>query len=369
MTFTPETARAWVDVDLGALVANARTLVGLTGTRLLPMVKANGYGLGAVAVARALESLDPWGYGVASIEEGAALRAAGIVRPVLVVSPLLPDAIDAHLAHDLRPTIGDVPALAAWCGRGARPFHVEIDTGMSRAGFRWDDAPALLAAAALLREAESWEGVFTHFHSADIDPGSAAVQWDRLQGVLATMPRRPPLVHAANSGGALRGRRFAGDLIRPGIFLYGGAAGGTAPMPVATLRARVLAVRAVGAGETVSYGATWRAPRATTVATLALGYADGFLRAAREEAARSFASVLPPRVVELDGALMPVVGRVTMDMTMVDAGQGRPAPGDVATIYGGRVSLDQQAAAAGTIAYEMLTALSPRVPRRYGREP
>ncbi len=183
MTFTPETARAWVDVDLRALVANARTLVGLTGTRLLPMVKANGYGLGAVAVARALESLDPWGYGVASVEEGAALRAAGIARPVLVVSPLLPDAIDAHLAHDLRPTIGDLPALAAWCRRGARPFHVEIDTGMSRAGLRWDDAPALVAAAALLREAEGWEGLFTHFHSADTDPGSVG-------GAVGSVPGR-----------------------------------------------------------------------------------------------------------------------------------------------------------------------------------
>ena len=99
MTFIPDTARAWVDVDLGALLANARALVGLTGTRLLPMVKANGYGLGAVAVARALEPLDPWGYGVASVEEGAALRAAGIDRPLLVVSPLLPAAVDAHLAH------------------------------------------------------------------------------------------------------------------------------------------------------------------------------------------------------------------------------------------------------------------------------
>jgi alanine racemase len=368
MTFTPETARAWVDVDLRALVANARTLVGLTGTRLLPMVKANGYGLGAVAVARALESLDPWGYGVASVEEGTALRAAGIMRPVLVASPLLPETIDAHLAHDLRPAIGDVPALAAWCRRGARPFHVEIDTGMSRAGLRWDDTQALVAAAALLREAEGWEGLFTHFHSADTDPGSVSAQWDRLQAVLATMPRRPALVHAANSGAALQGRRFAGDLIRPGIFLYGGGASATgpAPRPVATLQARVVAVRAVGAGETVSYGATWRAPHATTVATLALGYADGFLRAADPG---SFASPLQPRVVELDGVLVPVVGRVTMDMTMVDVGARSPAPGDVATIYGGRVSLDQQAAAAGTIAYELLTALSPRVPRRYGREP
>jgi alanine racemase len=370
MTFTPETARAWVDVDLRALVANARTLVGLTGTRLLPMVKANGYGLGAVAVARALESLDPWGYGVASVEEGAALRAAGVMRPVLVASPLLPDAIDAHLAHDLRPTIGDVPALAAWCRRGARPFHVEIDTGMSRAGLRWDDAPALVAAAALLREAEGWEGMFTHFHSADTDPASASVQWDRLQAVVATMPRRPALVHAANSGAALQGRRFAGDLIRPGIFIYGGAAGAAGPEPtsVATLQARVVAVRAVNAGETVSYGATWRAPRATTIATLALGYADGFLRTAREDA-RSADLGMPRRVVELGDELVPVVGRVTMDMTMVDVGAARPVPGDVATIYGGRVSLDQQAAAAGTIAYELLTALSPRVPRRYVREP
>jgi alanine racemase len=377
MTFTPETARAWVDVDLRALVANARTLVGLTGTRLLPMVKANGYGLGAVAVARALEPLDPWGYGVASVEEGAALRAAGIVRPVLVVSPLLPDVIDAHLAHDLRPSIGDLAALAAWCGRGARPFHVEIDTGMSRAGFRWDDASALVAAASLLQAAEGWEGLFTHFHSADTDPDSAAVQWDRFQGVLATLPRRPAVVHAANSSAALRGHRFAGDLIRPGIFLYGGAAlSGSAasstaptPKPVAALRARVVAVRTVSAGETVSYGATWRAPRATTVATLAVGYADGLLRAAREGATGSLASALAPRVVELGGALVPVAGRVTMDMTMVDVGEARPEPGDVATIYGGRVSLDQQAAAAGTIAYELLTALSPRVPRRYGREP
>jgi alanine racemase len=368
MTLTPDTARAWVDVDLGALRANARTLVGLTGSRLLPMVKANGYGLGAVEVARALEPLDPWGYGVASVDEGAALRTAGIDRPILVVSPLLPDAAGAHLAHDLRPTIGDIAALEAWCGRGAHPFHVEIDTGMSRAGFRWDDASALAAAAGLLGKAAGWEGLFTHFHSADTDPASAAVQWERFQGVVSTLPRRPALLHAANSGGALRGRVYAADLIRPGIFLFGGGAGGAAPRPVATLRARVVAVRRIGAGETVSYGATWRASRPTTVATLALGYADGFLRAAADQAAGPAGAAAAPRLVELNGALVPVIGRVTMDMTMVDAGEGRPACGDVATIHGGRVSLDQQAAAAGTIAYEMLTALSPRVPRRYGRE-
>jgi alanine racemase len=373
MTFTPDTARAWVDVDLGALLANARTLTGLTGVRLLPMVKANGYGVGAVAVARALEPLDPWGYGVASVEEGEALRAAGIDRPVLVVSPLLPEAADAHLAHDLRPTIGDVAALEAWCARGSHPFHVELDTGMSRAGVRWDDADALAVLRTRLRQAEGWEGLFTHFHSADTDPDSVAVQWARLQDVLATLPRRPTLVHAANSGGALQGRAYAGDLIRPGIFLYGGGAGAAEPRPVVAFRARVVAVRRVGAGQTVSYGATWSAPRATTVATLSVGYADGFLRAARDGTASPGNTGNPTaraqRLVELNGALVPVVGRVTMDMTMVDVGEGQPACGDVATIYGGRVSIDQQAAAAGTIAYELLTALSPRVARRYRREP
>ena len=362
MTFTPATTRAWVDVDLGALRANARTLAAVSGSRLLAMVKANGYGLGGPAVARALEPLEPWGYGVASVEEGAALRAHGILRPVLVVSPLLPEAIEGHLAQDLRPSIGDAGALAAWCARTDRPFHLEIDTGMARAGIRWDDAAARAAVAATLARAEGWEGIFTHFHSAETDAASADVQWERLQQVLAELPRRPSLVHAANSAGALRGRTFAGDVVRPGIYLYGGGAGGHGPAPavVARLKARVVAIRSIAAGQTVSYGATWRAPRDTRVATLALGYADGFPRAAELAVGR------PPRVVQLGNELVPVVGRVTMDMTMIDVGAAAVAVGDVATIYGGLVSLDQQAAAAGTISYELLTSLSARVPRCYG---
>jgi len=362
MTSTPDTARAWVDVDLGALRANARTLSTLTGSRLLPMVKGNGYGLGAVAVARALLPLEPWGYGVASVEEGAALRAAGIRLPVLVVSPLLPAQIGGYLQHDLRPTLGDVAALDTWCGRSAAPFHVEIDTGMARAGFRWNDPEARAALSSRLDSAPGWEGAFTHFHSADTDLASADAQWARFADALASLPRRPALVHAANSAAALHGRRFAADLIRPGIFLYGGSAGERQPAAVAALHARVLTVRRLGAGDTVSYGATWCARRDTTVATLALGYADGFLRAANPGGPR------PARVVELGGALVPVVGRVTMDMTVVDVGDAVVRPGDVATIYGGRVSLDQQAAASGTIAYEMLTSLAPRIPRCYRRE-
>jgi alanine racemase len=361
MTFPSATARVWVDVDLGALVANARTLAKACETRLLPMVKANGYGLGAVQVARALDPLDPWGFGVATVEEGVALRGSGVTRPILVASPLTPEVLEPVLEHGLHPAIGDTAMLQSWIARSDSPFHLEIDTGMARAGIRWDDAAALQEAARLLGPAHGWEGVFTHFHSADTDPGSVATQWRRFQSVVSSFPRRPALIHAANSAAALRGREYAGDLARPGIFLYGGKAGASAPTPtpVACLRARVVAVRGVAAGESVSYGASWRAPRHTTVATLGIGYGDGLPRAAeRKDESR-------PRQVELRGRAVPLVGRVTMDMCMVAVDDGQVAVGDVATVFGGIVSLDEQARAAGTISYELLTALGNRVPRCY----
>ncbi|MGH7578634.1 MAG: alanine racemase [Gemmatimonadales bacterium] len=360
MTFPPDTARAWVDIDLAALVANARTISEACGTRLLPMVKANGYGLGAARVAGALEVLDPWGYGVATVEEGSALRTSGVLRPVLVVSPLSSDSLDSMLDYGFRPAIGDVEMLRRWLARSAGPFHLEIDTGMGRAGIRWDDEQALGEAAGALVSAEGWEGVFTHFHSADTDPESVGIQWRRFQEVLSRFPRRPDLVHAANSAASFHGQTYAGDLVRPGIFLYGGPAGGSAPAPkpVAALRARVLAVRAVAAGESVSYGAAWRPARRTTIATLGIGYADGLPRAANLADGG-------PRLVELRGRTVPLVGRVTMDLCMVAVEDGQVAVGDVATIFGGIVSLDQQARAAGTISYELLTALGPRLPRRY----
>jgi alanine racemase len=233
---------------------------------------------------------------------------------------------------------------------------------MARAGFRWNDPHALAAAAAELREAPGWEGIFTHFHSADSDPASVASQWERFHAVLSALPRRPLLVHAANSAAALRGAAFAGNLVRPGIFLYGGEAGGPAPRPVASLRARVVAVRRIGAGDPVSYGAAWRAPGPTTIATAAVGYADGLPRAA-EVASR------PDRLVELRGRPVTIAGRVTMDMTMLATGDGPAAVGDVVTVFGGIVSLDAQARAAGTIAYELLTSLGARLPRRYAGAP
>jgi alanine racemase len=348
-------AHAWVEVDLAAVVANARTIAATSGSRLLPMVKAQAYGLGAVPLARTLLNVGPWGFGVATVAEGAELRRAGLTLPIVVFSPLTPPEIQATLSHNLRPTIGEPRALAAWLEATPAPFHLAVDTGMQRAGLPWHDRAGWERVRELLREAPGWEGLCTHFHSADSDLEATARQWERLETVLGALPRRPPLVHAANSSAALLGSRFAGDLVRPGIFLYGGGAGAHVPppLPVARLCSRVIATRVVPAGESVGYGATWVAPTDTFVATIGIGYADGLPR-----------SLSNRGMVELGDSTAPIIGRVSMDMATV-----RPAApcavGDVATVYGGLVSLDQQAETAGTISYELLTALGARVERRY----
>jgi len=352
--------RAWVDVDLAAVVENARTVARVAGTRLLPVVKANAYGVGAVAVSKALEPLAPWGYGVATVDEGAELRVAGITRPVLVFMPARPDLFGAYRAHRLTPALGDEASIHAWIARGAEggAFHLEIDTGMNRSGVRWDEIEPI----ADLVDTPYLEGCYTHFHSADRRDGSAEAQLERFKAAVGRLARRPELLHAANSAAALRGTAFALDMIRPGICLYGASPGEGLPAgrQAIALRARVVSVRAVRQGEGVSYGASWTAPRDTTVATLAIGYADGVRRLLGRE---SKASVL------LNGARCPVVGRVTMDLTMVDVGEGRAAVGDVATLMGeadGLVNtLDQFAAWGGTLPHELLAGLGPRLPRVY----
>ncbi len=344
------TARAWAEVDLAALVRNARTIERVCRTRLLPMVKGDAYGVGAIEVVRALEVLNPFGYGVATLEEAAALRAAGVARPLLVFTPFLPDQLPQFHRLDLRPVIADLPALQAWSGAAVRPFHVEVDTGMARSGFRWDDAEAWSSLASRL---PGCEGIFTHFHSAELPGHEVELQWERFQTVITRLPSRPPLVHAANSAAALRGRMYAADMVRPGIFLYGGAVPGTEPEPVVRCKARVVGVRRVRAGESVSYGASWTAPGDITIATLGAGYADGVPR-----------SLSGRGEVELHDRIVPIVGRVTMDFTMV-ALDGPTVLGDVATLFGGLVSLDRQAEHAGTISYELLTRLGSRIPRLY----
>jgi alanine racemase len=354
----PVPDRAWLDVDLAALRRNARRFQELIAAPLLPMVKANAYGLGATAVAHGLEAVNPWGYGVATAEEGRALRDAGISRPILVFTPLQPAAIDDTLKHRLTPVIGDLEALDAWLAGTGGAFHIEIDTGMSRAGFRWHDTDAISVMYERLATAEGFEGIFTHFHSADSDAEATRVQSERFEEVLGALAARPKVVHMSGSAAALHGAEFGADLARPGIYLYGGRAGTLEPEPVARFCARVVALRRLRPGDTVSYGAEAEVESDTTIATLSVGYGDGVPR-----------SLGSRGMIEINGVVVPLVGRVTMDMIMVDVEDTPVGLGDVATIFGGLVSLDEQAELAGTISYELLTAISPRVVRRYQDAP
>jgi alanine racemase len=345
--------RAWLRVDLEALRRNASRLAGQVGRPLLAMVKADAYGLGAVRVAETLEADDPWGYGVATVAEGASLRRAGIERPIVVFTPAQSQDLPGYAELGLRAVVGDLDTLDA-CIDGGFSFHVEIDTGMSRSGFRWTDSPAVQALATRVADARGWEGIFTHFHSAESDPDATEAQWTRFQQVVASLPRRPRLVHAANSAGCAAGQRYAADLVRPGIFLYGGRAGSLMPEPVASLHARVIALRRLAPGDTVSYDAEATANKETTVATLAIGYADGVPRSLGNRGR-----------VAIQGAFAPLLGRVTMDMVMIDVSGLAVKLGDVATVFGDGLSLDEQAAVAGTNSYEMLTRITSRVPRVY----
>ena len=350
--------RAWVEVDLDAVVANARTAARVAGTRLLPMVKANAYGLGAVAVCGALESVDPWGYGVATVEEGAELRGAGITRPVVVFMPAQPALFEDFDRVRLTPVLGDAAAIAEWTARGERAFHLEIDTGMGRSGVRWDEIASLRDVV----NTPSLEGCYTQFHSAERRDESLERQTGRFLQAVGQLPRRPALLHVANSAAALLGTRYAFDLVRPGVFLYGGsvAAGLPEPRPVVSVLARVLSVRKVAAGESVSYGALWTAATDTHVATLGIGYADG-VRPALGLSGRG--------VVLLGGARRPVIGTVTMDLAMVEIGDAPVKVGDVATLLGeadgNRITLEEYASAGGAQLRESLTSLGPRLPRVY----
>jgi len=347
-----------VEVDVDALVDNARTVAKIAGTRLLPVVKANAYGVGAVTVSKALEQLDPWGYGVATIDEGAELRAAGITRPILVFMPTRAQLFDDYDRHQLTPALGDAGSILEWTTRGDRPFHIEIDTGMGRAGVRWDEVDELGAAI----DTASFEGCYTHFHSAERDAGTLDQQLDRFQRAVESLPRRPRLLHVANSAAALRGPKFAFDLVRPGIFLYGGLAAEALeqPRPVVSIRARVLSVRRIRKGESVSYNASWVAPRDTVVATLGIGYADGVRR---DMGLAGKAQVL------LRGKRCPIVGVVQMDMALVESGTVEVQVGDIATLLGEeakqRITLAEFAAWSGELAHEVLTGLGPRLPRVY----
>ena len=367
---TDERARAWVDLSASALKENLRTVREVVGegVRLIPMVKADAYGLGVANVVSVLEPLNPWGYGVAAVGEGVGLRRLGIQRPIIVCSPVAPasyrDAVESRLTVSISDLGGlsNLREASMEAGVPAR-FHLEVDTGMGRAGFDWHRVKEWGPGVGDLLSPELvWEGCFTHFHSADgADEGPTSTQWNRLMTTVESLPFRPGglLIHACNSPGALRRPDFAGDAVRPGIFLYGGVAGDDLPppVPVASLRARIVYVRDAISGSTVGYGSTYTAPGVERWASVAIGYGDGLPRLLSN---RGEALVRGRRV--------PIIGRISLDVTVLNVTEIHDAAvGDVVTFFGradgDEIALEEVAGHAETINYEILTGLTQRLPR------
>lgn len=347
-------ARVRAEVSAPALAANLRALSAHAGARVLLPVKANAYGHGLELVARLSEGLpEVWGYGVATPLEAAALRASGVRKPVLLLTPAAPEELSELLALDVQLTVSSAQE-AARLPAGARA-HLKINTGMNRLGVRPEEA---LELARQLQARGQLAALFTHFASSEgPDLESAEAQLARFRAITTQLPG--VMAHASNSGAVYSfGPRAAFDLIRPGIASYGYAPeahlrGHISLTPALTLRARVNHLHSVPAGEGVSYGALWTAARDTRVAVLGLGYADGYPRPATGQAR-----------VRLSGVWRPVLGRICMDQCMADASGLDVAVGDWAEVFGpGEVDADTVAGWAGTISYEVLTGLGGRVER------
>ncbi|GGJ99082.1 alanine racemase [Pilimelia anulata] len=362
--------QAEVRVDLAAIRDNVARLRAGTAAELMAVVKADGYGHGAVPSARAALAGGATWLGVCTLGEAADLRAAGITARVLAwltapdadFAPAI--AADVDLSASSLEQLAAIAAAAGPAGRPAR-LHLKADTGLARAGAPAGAWPALVEAAAKHAAAGAVEivGVWSHLVYADVpDHPTTDRQLAAFRGALDVAERhgvRPPLRHLANSAATLARPDAHFDLVRPGLACYGlspipGAGHGL--RPAMTARARVLLTKRVPAGTGVAYGHTYVTDRETTLALLPLGYADGVPRAASNAGP-----------VRLAGRVRTIAGRVSMDQIVVDCGDDPVAPGDEATLFGpDGPTADDWAAAADTINYEIVARFgSPRVPRTY----
>jgi alanine racemase len=349
-------------IDLDAIAANWRWLRGMHGRPIAAVVKADAYGLGAARVAPRLLAEGARHFFVAYPGEGAALRPLLPGVMIGILNGFFPAQAEDYLAHGLAPVLGNLEEIAAWAAIAARegrklPALIHVDTGMNRLGLSPPELARLIAAPELLDGIEVLF-VMTHLVNAEIAWDSRnRAQADRLRAAHALVPEAKRSL--ANSSGILLGADFASDLARPGAALYGinPTPEQANPMrPVLRLSARVLQVREIAAGEAVGYNATWIARRPTRVATVSAGYADGYHRALSNRAFGGF-----------DGARLPLIGRVSMDLATFDA-TDHPGviQGSELELIGPAIPPDEVAGWAGTNGYEILTSLKPRGARTYG---
>ena len=364
-----------LEVDLARLRENYRTIARhVSPARVMPVLKANAYGHGLVAVAKMLEREQPFAVAVAYLEEASRLREAGVRVPVLVLGGIVGAQIPRFLEQNLTLTASSVDKLLAIeaCAVAMRikaRVHLKVDTGMERIGTHWYSAEHLLEASLRVRNIDV-EGIFTHFANADApDLTHARLQLERFQEVLRFYERRSlptPLRHVANSGAILQIPESHLDVVRPGVLLFGCSPANDLPLTLGvkqTLRwlTQVVFFKVVKAGNPVSYGSTWRPGTDTRVITLPVGYGDGYMRAMSGQAQ-----------VIVRGQRVPVVGRICMDQIMADIGKGTAYNGDEVVLLGesreggeSPIRIEELAAWANTVPHEILTNINGRVPRVY----
>lgn len=364
---------AWAEIDLAALRRNYAWIRAhlAEGAALCAVVKADAYGHGAVPCARVALECGARYLAVATVSEARHLREAGLDAPILMLGLVLPEAAEEIVRLDVTQAVADtalVAALSEAAGRQGRmaKVHLAIETGMGRIGVYPEDAYAVAREVAALPNVEI-EGVFSHFAMADVpDKSYVREQLARFKKALAQIERAgvtAEIYHIAESAAALEIPEAHFDMVRSGIIQYGmmpsgTCTGGEGLTPILSLYAKVVFVKHVTRGETIGYGRAFTAPRNMVVATLPIGYADGYIRAYGEEG-----------YVLLQGKRAKILGRICMDQTMVDVTDiPNVKVGDTATLIGGELTADTLAGWAHTIAYEVPCLLTARIPRVYRRE-
>lgn len=363
----------WVEIDLDALSENVGVIRRhVSGVAIMVLVKADAYGHGAVQIARSIESkVDV--FGVATVDEAVELARAGIAKRLFVISPILAEEIPAVVDGGFIATVttvGFAERMSAYATQRNKTaeIHLEIDTGMGRAGVSVTEAKALLRRVAQLPGLQLG-GMFTHFPAAETDSDFTRKQIDRFLELAVEIEKEGidiPVLHSANSAGLALHRSSHMAMVRPGLIVYGQKPAGVeidlALRPLLHWKCRVAQIRELPAGATVSYLRTHTTERPTTMAVLPVGYGHGYpLRLSNR------GDVL------VGGMRAPIRGRVTMDMTMVDVTDVKPAPipGDEVVLVGAQgsesITVDEIADWVGTISYEILTGISKRVPRIYFR--
>jgi len=362
--------RVWAEIYLDRLVHNYRIIQKRVGkARIMAAIKADAYGHGAIEVARTLETEGIYMFGVASVEEGIELRQAGIMSKILILSPILYSQIDTIMEHNLIPTISELgffEVLERRLRALGKPMlvHIEIDTGMTRTGVPSDRAPQSIRRINTSPNIKI-EGIFSHFPLADANGSFSKQQIKEFSGLIKNLKRMkvcPSLIHLANSSGIFRHTDSHFNLVRPGIALYGLTSSPKIRyaddfLPVMALKSRVVNLRDVAANTPVSYGHTFRTERRSTIATVSVGYGDGY-----------------PRILSNSGEILvrgrrvPIVGTICMDLLMVDVTGIRGVKvGDIVTLIGkdGRaiITAEECAQKAHTIVYEITSGIGPRVAR------